>query len=102
MRHLSIDHATGSFTEDQQIIITSSVCIWLIIPFRVVSSELPVIIVPTPSPCIPLPLDYIGGRGSVNKRGGFAPSLQFFPPLLLKERGIKGVKLISNKSTKTE
>jgi hypothetical protein len=36
----------------------------------------------------------IRGRGSVNKRGGFAPSLKFFPPLLLKERGIKGVRLI--------
>jgi len=33
-------------------------------------------------------------RGSVNKREGFAPSLKLFPPLLLKERGIKGVRLI--------
>jgi len=51
------------------------------------------------------------GRGSVNKRGGFAPSLKFFPPLLLKERGIKEVRLtkvrgicflkIDNKSTIT-
>jgi hypothetical protein len=32
-------------------------------------------------------------RGSVNKRGGEAPSLKFFPPLLVKERGIKGVRL---------
>jgi len=34
------------------------------------------------------------GRESVSKRGGEAPSLKFFPPLLLKERGIKGVRLI--------
>jgi hypothetical protein len=26
-------------------------------------------------------------KGSVDKRGGEAPSLKFFPPLLLKERG---------------
>jgi hypothetical protein len=101
---------------------------------RATSSELPVIILKTPSPCIPLPLQKGKGkelvkRGStplhfpfcislfymsegstrgafaplvlpslllqrrkesVNKRGGFAPSLKFFPPLLLKERGIKG------------
>jgi len=37
----------------------------------------------------------IRGRGSVNKRGGFAPSLKFFPPLLEKERGRKGVRLIT-------
>jgi len=30
----------------------------------------------------------------VDKRGGFAPSLKLFPPLLEKERGIKGVRLI--------
>jgi hypothetical protein len=92
-----------------------------------------VIIVPTPSPLVPLPLlkgkgevfikrgakplldsllllgdlpllnslllgfaplnfyfaslYFIRGRG-INKRGGFAPSLQLFPPLLEKERGI--------------
>jgi hypothetical protein len=36
-------------------------------------------------------------KGSVNKRGGEAPSLKIFPPLLLKERGIKGVRLIKIK-----
>jgi hypothetical protein len=40
------------------------------------------------------PFPFKRGRGSVNKRGGKAPSLKFFPPLLLKERGIKGVRLI--------
>jgi len=33
------------------------------------------------------------GRRIVNKRGGEAPSLKFFPPLLEKERGIKGERL---------
>jgi len=33
------------------------------------------------------------GRGSEGKRGGFAPSLKPLPPLLKKERGIKGVRL---------
>jgi len=28
--------------------------------------------------------------------GGFAPSLKTLPPLLLKERGIKGVRLVNN------
>jgi len=37
---------------------------------------------------------FMRGRGSVNRRGGEAPSLKFFPPLFLKERGIKGVRLI--------
>jgi len=32
----------------------------------------------------------------MNKRGGFAPSLKPLPPLLEKERGIKGARLISN------
>jgi len=39
-------------------------------------------------------LYFMRRRGSVDKRGGFAPSLKFFPPLLDKERGIKGVRLI--------
>jgi len=39
-------------------------------------------------------LYFIRGRESINKRGGFAPSLKFFPPLLEKERGIKGVRLV--------
>jgi len=30
--------------------------------------------------------------GNVGKRGGEAPSLKSLPPLLLKERGIKGVR----------
>jgi len=34
------------------------------------------------------------GRRSVNKRGGEALSLKLFPPLLEKERGIKGVRLV--------
>jgi hypothetical protein len=33
-----------------------AVYIWLVIPLRVAGSELPAIIVLTPSPCIPLPL----------------------------------------------
>jgi len=37
---------------------------------------------------------FVRGRGSVNKRGGEAPSLKLLPPLLLKERGIKGVRLV--------
>jgi hypothetical protein len=42
----------------------------------------------------PLPLAREGG--SVGKRGGSAPSLFHLPPLLQKERGIKGVRLINN------
>jgi hypothetical protein len=37
-----------------------------------------------------------GERGSVSKRGGFAPSLKSLPPLLQKERGIKGVRLAND------
>jgi hypothetical protein len=40
------------------------------------------------------PFPFLRGRGSVNKRGGEAPSLKLFPPLLFEERGIKGVRLI--------
>jgi len=46
----------------------------------------------------PLCKDFIyllQGRGSVGKRGA-KPSLKSLPPLLWKERGIKGVRLISN------
>ena len=32
----------------------------------------------------------------MSKRGDFAPSLKSLPPLLAKERGIKGVRLINN------
>jgi hypothetical protein len=40
------------------------------------------------SPC-PLPLQ--GKGGVIEKRGGKAPSLKTLPPLLFKERGIKGI-----------
>jgi hypothetical protein len=33
-------------------------------------------------------------EGGVEKRGGETPSLKTLPPLLLKERGIKGVRSI--------
>ena len=42
--------------------------------------------------------DYLIG---VSKRGD-SPSLTKIPPLLDKERGIKGVRLVSNLSTKVE
>jgi hypothetical protein len=32
------------------------------------------------------------GRGKVGEGGSFAPSLKSLPPLLKKERGIKGVR----------
>jgi hypothetical protein len=44
-----------------------------------------------PIPLTPFPLSR--GRGSEGKRGGEAPSLKPLPPLLFKERGIKGVRL---------
>jgi len=42
----------------------------------------------------PWPPSLSKGRGSVGKRGQ-SPSLKSFPLLLLKERGIKGVRLVN-------
>jgi hypothetical protein len=47
----------------------------------------------------PLPLLREGGE---SKRGGFAPSLKSPPPLLVKERGNKGVRLINKLESRAE
>ena len=47
-------------------------------------------------PPAPFPWVLMKGRG-LGKGGGFAPSLKSPPPLLVKERGIKGVRLTNAK-----
>jgi len=47
-------------------------------------------------PPAPFPWELVKGRG-LGKGGGEAPSLKSPPPLLVKERGIKGVRLIKTR-----
>jgi len=47
-------------------------------------------------PPAPFPWELVKG-GESGKGGGFAPSLKSPPPLLVKERGIKGVRSIKPK-----
>jgi hypothetical protein len=44
-------------------------------------------------PPSPLPLLFHKGKGEINKRGGFAPSLKFLP-LLFKEERVQGVETL--------